>query len=125
MKGKVNSKSKGVNYDENMDRGTMNFISSVSLPKDSKQLCWVNKLQMGNCQNYKCTAMVIMLLESKRLNHMGITLIQVDRLFIRIYSLIIHLEISIQNISQILSFEPHPKCKPKATDKCFKELGVK
>ena len=29
----------GVNYDENMDRGTMMLSSSVSLPKDSKQLC--------------------------------------------------------------------------------------
>src|SRR3954470_8690242 len=37
-----------------------------------------------------------------------------------IYSLIIHLEISIQNISLVLSCEPHPKCKPKATDKCIK-----
>ena len=48
LKGKVNSKCKGVNYDENMDRGTITFTSSVSLPKDSKQLCWVNKLQLGN-----------------------------------------------------------------------------
>src|SRR3954468_1530594 len=35
------------------------------------------------------------------------------------YSLIIHLEISIQNISLVLSCEPHPKCKPKATDNCI------
>ena len=41
-------------------------------------------------------------------------------LFIGIYSLIIHLEISIQNISLILSCEPHPMCKPKATDNCIK-----
>src|SRR4051812_20949816 len=34
--------------------------------------------------------------------------------------LIIHLEISIQNISLVLSCEPHPKCKPKAIDNCFK-----
>src|SRR3954470_3787609 len=45
---------------------------------------------------------------------------QVDRLFISIYSLIIHLEISIQNISLVLSCEPYPKCKPKATDNCIK-----
>ena len=37
-----------VNYDGNMDRGIMTFTSDVSLPKDSKQLCWVNKLQLGN-----------------------------------------------------------------------------
>src|ERR1041385_1525963 len=34
--------------------------------------------------------------------------------------LIIHLEISIQNISLVLSCEPHPKCKPKGTDNCIK-----
>src|SRR3954471_6159259 len=34
--------------------------------------------------------------------------------------LIIHLEISIQNISLVLSCEPHPKGKPKATDNCIK-----
>ena len=38
----------GVNYDGNMDRGAMTFTSDVSVPKDSKQLCWVNKLQLGN-----------------------------------------------------------------------------
>src|SRR3954469_2379152 len=33
---------------------------------------------------------------------------------------IIHLEISIQNISLLLSCESHPKCKSKATDNCIK-----
>src|SRR3954471_8712593 len=33
---------------------------------------------------------------------------------------IIHLEISIQNISMVLSCESHPKCKLKATDNCIK-----
>src|SRR3954464_3744952 len=33
---------------------------------------------------------------------------------------IIHLEISIQNISLVLSCESHPKCKLKATDNRFK-----
>src|SRR3954466_13851992 len=33
---------------------------------------------------------------------------------------IIHLEISIQNISLVLSCEPHPRCNPKATDNCIK-----
>src|SRR3954471_1690204 len=45
---------------------------------------------------------------------------KVDHLFISIYSLIIHLEISIQNISLVLSCEPHPKCKPKAIENCIK-----
>jgi len=51
---------------------------------------------------------------------MGSTPKQVDHLFISIYSLIIHLEISIKNISLVLSCEPHPKCKLKATDNCIK-----
>src|SRR3954464_9467408 len=42
-----------------------------------------------------------------------------------IYLLIIHLEISIQNISLVLSCESHPKCKLKATNNCIKELCVK
>src|ERR1041385_6248033 len=42
-----------------------------------------------------------------------------------IYSLIIHLEISIQNISLVLSCEPHQKCKPKATDNCIKRTLCK
>src|SRR3954466_7637686 len=50
---------------------------------------------------------------------------QVDRLFISIYTLIIHLEISIQNISLVLSCDPHPKCKPKATDNCIKRTLCK
>src|SRR3954469_17527755 len=33
---------------------------------------------------------------------------------------IIHLEISIQNISLVLSCESHPKCKSKAIDNCIK-----
>src|SRR5437763_13247581 len=33
---------------------------------------------------------------------------------------IIHLEISIQNISLVLSCESHPKCNLKATDNCIK-----
>src|ERR1041385_6726916 len=39
---------------------------------------------------------------------------------IYIYLLIINLEISIQNISLVLSRESHPKCKSKATDNCIK-----
>src|SRR3954462_5378239 len=37
-----------------------------------------------------------------------------------IFSLSIHLEISIHNILLVLSCEPHPKCKTNATDNCIK-----
>ena len=40
--------SGGVSNDGDMDRSHMMFTSDVSLPKDDKQLCWVNKLQLGN-----------------------------------------------------------------------------
>ena len=54
----------GVNNDGDMDRSHMMFTSDVSLPKDDKQVCLGKKLQLGNCQNYERTAMLIMLLES-------------------------------------------------------------
>src|SRR4051812_36591483 len=38
---------------------------------------------------------------------------------------IIHLQISIQNISRVLSCESHPKCKLKATDNCIKRTMCK
>src|ERR1043165_3190224 len=38
---------------------------------------------------------------------------------------IIHLEISIQNISLVLSCESHPKCKLKATENCIKRTWRK
>src|SRR3954468_11917461 len=41
-------KMNGVNYGGNMDRGSTTFTSDVSLPKYDKQLCWVNKFQLGN-----------------------------------------------------------------------------
>src|ERR1044072_2466787 len=49
---------------------------------------------------------------------------QLDSLFISMYLLIIHLEISIQNISLVLSCEPHPKCKLKATYNYINTLCV-
>src|SRR3954470_12055918 len=38
---------------------------------------------------------------------------------------IIHLEISIQNISLVLSCESHPKCKLKETNNCIKRTLCK
>ena len=48
LKGNKAVNESGVNYGGNMDRGVMTFTSDVSRPKDNKQLCWVNKLQLGN-----------------------------------------------------------------------------
>src|SRR4051812_18079997 len=57
--------------------------------------------------------------QRKRLKNMSSKPRQVDRT-ICIYPQIIHLEISFQNISLVLSCEIHPKCKPKAIDNCIK-----
>src|SRR3954462_991373 len=58
--------------------------------------------------------------ERKRLKSNGQYAMVTRPKSICIYSLIIHLEISSQNISVVLSCEPHPKCKPKAIDNCIK-----
>src|ERR1041385_2978113 len=64
--------------------------------------------------------MLIMLLESNSAEKYGQYAKTSRPKSIYIYSLIIHFEISIQNISLVLSCESHPKCKPKATDNCIK-----
>ena len=69
--------------------------------------------------------MLIMLAESARFNHVGITPRQVDRLFIGIYLLIIHLEISNpKHLAGIKLRATTICCKPKATDDCFNTLCV-
>ena len=108
-----------------MDRGTTTFTSDVSLPKDDKNICWVNKLQLGNWQNYERTAMLILLAESARFNHAGITPKQVDCLSISIYLLIIHLEISNPEHLAGIKLRATTICyKPKATDNCINTLCV-
>ena len=44
-----------------MERGPMKFTSDVCFPKDDKQLCKVNKLQLGNWQDYGHNPMPTML----------------------------------------------------------------
>ena len=69
--------------------------------------------------------MLIMLQESYRFNRMGSMQRQVDHLFIRIYLLIIHLEISIQNISLVVRCEPIQSVNTKQQTTALKELCVK
>src|ERR1043165_9512732 len=102
-----------------MDRGPVIFTSDVSLPKDDKKASEVNKSQLGNWQDYDGTAMLTMLQRKEGLKSNGQTEIQLHLLRI------IHLEISIQNISLVLSCESHPKCKFKATDDCINKLCVR
>ena len=50
-----------MNNDVKMDRGPVIFTSDVSLPKDDKSASKVNKLQLGNWEDYEGTAMLTML----------------------------------------------------------------
>ena len=54
-----------------MDRGPVIFTSDVSLPKDDKSASKVNKLQLGNWQDYEGTAMLTMLQRKQGLKSNG------------------------------------------------------
>src|ERR1041385_3251224 len=93
--------------------------------KTIKLVCEVNKSQLGDWQDYVRKPMLIMLQRKEEAQKHGPYAKTSRPKSICIYLLIIHLEISIQNISLVLSCESHPKCKLKATDNCIKELCVK
>ena len=88
-----------------MDRGPMMLTGDVSLPKDDKTTMLGEQIIAGQLTGLKTHRNANNVQESERLNRMGSTPRQVDRLFISIYLIIIHLEISIQNISLVLSCE--------------------
>src|SRR3954451_11592188 len=93
-----------------MDRGPVMFTSDVSLPKDDKAAMRVKQITAGQLTGLKMHRNANYATKKGR----GSKAWTVHLL------LIIHLEISIQNISLVLICEPHPKCKPKATDNCIK-----
>src|SRR3954469_9241569 len=93
--------------------------------KTKKWPCELNKSQLGNLQDYVRKPMLIMQNRKEEAQKHGQYAKTSRPKSIYIYPLIIHLEISIQNISLVLSCESHPKCKLKATDNCIKELCVK
>ena len=69
--------------------------------------------------------MLIMLAESARFNHAGITPKQVDHLSISIYLLIIQLDISNPEHLADIKLRATPMCcKPKAMDNCFNTLCI-
>ena len=49
-----------------MDRGPVMFTSDLSLPIYDKGASEVNKSQLGNWQDYKCTAILTMLQKKGR-----------------------------------------------------------
>src|ERR1044072_8609410 len=98
-----------------MDQGPMKFTSDVSLPKDDKTAMSGEQITAGQLTGLKMyhSANYATRKEDAQKHEQYAKTCRPKS--ICIYSLIIHLEISIQKISLVLSCEPHPKCKPKAT----------
>src|SRR4051812_42244997 len=108
-----------------MDRGPMKFTSYVSLPKNDKTTMpgeQITAEQLTGLKTHHNANYATRKLEVQLYGQYAKTSRPKSNC---IYSLIIHLEISIQNISLVLSCEPHPKCKPKATDNCINTLCVR
>src|SRR3954471_18058578 len=108
-----------------MDQSPMKFTSDVSLPKDDKIAMQGEQITVGQLiglKTHRNANYVIRKLEAQSYGQYAKTSRPKS---ICIYSLIIHLEISIQNISLVLSCEPDPKCKPKATYNFINKLCVR
>src|ERR1043165_22476 len=102
-----------------MDRGPMKFTSDLSLPKDDKTAMRGKQITAGQLTGLKTHRNSNYATRKEEAQKHGQYAKTSRPKSICIYSLIIHLEISIQNISLVLSCKPHPKCKPKATDNCI------
>src|SRR3954462_4392865 len=108
-----------------MDRGPMKFTSDFSLPEDDKTAMSGEQITTGQLTGLKTHRNANYATRKVEVQLYG-QYAKTSRLKSNwIYSLIIHLEISIQNISLVLSCEPHPKCKPKATGNCINTLCVR
>src|SRR3954470_17897066 len=108
-----------------MDRDPMKFTSDVSLPKDDKIAMPGEQITVGRLTGLKthCNAnYATRKLEVQLYGQYAKTSRPKSNC---IYSLIIHLEIAIQNILLVLSCEPHRKCKPKTADNCINTLCVR
>src|SRR4051812_3195207 len=103
-----------------MDRGSMKFTSGVSLPKDDKTAMQGKQITAGQLTGLREQPNANYATKKGR-GSKAWAVRQGKKTEIHLHLLlIIHLEISIQNISLVLSCESHPKCKPKATDNCIK-----
>ena len=107
-----------------MDRGPMKFTSDVSLPKDDKTTMPGEQITTGQLTGLKMHRNANYATRKVEVQLYG-QYIKTIRPESCIYSLIIHLEISIQNISLVLSCEPHPMCKLKATNNFINTLCVR
>src|ERR1043165_2801990 len=103
-----------------MDMGPMKFTSDVSLPKDDKTAMQGKQITAGQLTRLRAQPNANYATKKGR-GSKSWAVHQGNKTEIHLHLLlIIHLEISIQNISLVLSCESHPKCKPKATDNCIK-----
>src|SRR4051812_25353967 len=108
-----------------MDHGPMKFTSDVSLSKDDKTTMLGEQITAGQLTGLKMHRNANYATRKVEVQLYG-QYAKTSRLKSNcIYSLIIHLEIYIQNISLVSSCEPHPKCKPKAIDNCISNLCVR
>src|ERR1041385_5175092 len=99
-----------------MDRGLMMFTSDVSLPKDDKTAIRGKQITTGQLTGlWAQTNANYATKKGRGSKAWAVRQNKYPEIHLHLL-LIIHLEISIQNISLVLSCEPHPKCKPKATD---------
>src|ERR1041385_4971295 len=108
-----------------MDRGPMMFTSDVSLPKDDKRAMRGKQITAGQLTGLCAQTNANYAIKKGRGSKAWRYTKTSRPKSISIYLKIIHLEISIQNISLVLSYESHQKCELKATDNCIKELCVK
>src|ERR1043165_7651017 len=99
-----------------MDRGPMKFTSDVSLPKHDKIAMSGEQITAGQLTRLKTHRNANYATRKVEIQLYGQYTKTSRPKSNCIYSLIIHLDISIQNISLVLSCEPHPKCKPKGTN---------
>src|SRR3954471_4110170 len=107
-----------------MNWGPMKFTSDVSLPKDDKTTMQGKQItagQLTGLKTHRNANYATRNLEAQKYGQYAKTSRPKS---ICIYSLIIHLDISIQNISLVLSCKPHPKSKLNAIDNCINNLCV-
>src|SRR3954464_9103863 len=102
-----------------MDWGPMKFTSDVSLPKDDKTSMPGEQITAGQLTGLKMHRNANYATRKVEVQSYGQNAKTSRQKSTCIYSLIIHFEISSQNILLVLSCEPHPKCKPKDTDNCI------
>ena len=103
----------------------MMFTSDVSLPKDDKTTMSGEQITAGQLTGLKTHRNANYATRELEAQSYG-KYAETTRPLIHHHLLTNHpyFEISIQNISLVLSCESHPKCKPKATDNCINELCV-